>query len=55
MRQQEVSEMRVSLIAAMTLAGLLAACADTTVSMQGPGQTSGHFGPGMTADRTAGR
>lgn len=47
--------MRVSLIAAMTLAGLLAACADTTVSMHGSGQSSGHFGAGMTADRTSGR
>jgi len=47
--------MRVHLIAVVALAGFLAACAAPTASMDGPGKISGHFGAGMTADRTAGR
>lgn len=47
--------MRVSLIPALALVGLLAGCETPQGSMGHTDSVIGHFGAGMTVDRTAGR
>lgn len=47
--------MRVSILAALALASLLAACAAAGTKFQTDDRRSGHFGTGMHAGRTAGR